>query len=64
MHPAPNSLDRPSFASLVGSIDSDAAKYVATMRVQKSRKEEIDDFEAMAKVCQPHAQTIAILRST
>lgn len=33
-HPAPGSVGRPSFAALVGSVDSEAAKYVADVSVQ------------------------------
>jgi eukaryotic translation initiation factor 2C len=50
MHPAPGSVGRPSFTSLVGNVDSDTAKYVASSRVQTSRQEMIDDLEDMAKV--------------
>jgi eukaryotic translation initiation factor 2C len=49
IHPAPGSTDRPSFTGIVGNIDSNTAKYVATMRVQTSRQEMIDDVEDMAK---------------
>jgi eukaryotic translation initiation factor 2C len=49
IHPAPGSTDRPSFTGLVGNIDSNNAKYVASMRVQTSRQEMIDDVEDMAK---------------
>jgi len=49
IHPAPGSTDRPSFTGLVGNIDSNTAKYVASMRVQTSRQEMIDDVEDMAK---------------
>jgi len=47
MHPAPGSRDRPSFTSLVGSIDTSAVRYVSTMQVQTSRKEIIEDMESM-----------------
>ncbi|KAH9965908.1 argonaute-like protein [Russula dissimulans] len=47
MHPAPGSTDRPSFTSLVGSIDTSAVRYVSTMQVQTSRKEIIEDMESM-----------------
>lgn len=54
IHPSPGSgpIDRPSFTAVVGSIDSNAAKYVATMGVQAGRQEEIngDDLTAMCKV--------------
>lgn len=51
IHPAPGSQDRPSFTSVVGNVDSDNAKYIATMRVQTSRQEMIDDLKDMCKVC-------------
>ncbi|KAG9103625.1 hypothetical protein FRC06_009399, partial [Ceratobasidium sp. 370] len=47
-HPAGHTEGRPSFAALVGSVDSKASKYVATHRVQRSRVEGIIDFEEMA----------------
>ena len=57
MHPAPGSLDRPSYASLVANVDSDTAKYIAECRVQTARQEMIgspDDadpaLQSMAKV--------------
>jgi eukaryotic translation initiation factor 2C len=55
MHPAPGSTGRPSFTALVGNVDSDTAKYVATSRVQTSKQEMIDDLEDMAKVRCIHA---------
>jgi eukaryotic translation initiation factor 2C len=50
MHPAPGAGDRPSFTSLVGSIDQSAVRYVSTMAVQTSRKEIIDAMESMCTV--------------
>jgi len=50
MHPAPGSTDRPSFVSLVGSIDTSAVRYVSTMEVQTSRKEIIEAMESMSTV--------------
>ncbi|KAG8699743.1 hypothetical protein FRC09_006408 [Ceratobasidium sp. 395] len=47
-HPAGHTDGRPSFSALVGSVDSNASKYVATHRVQKSRAEGILDLEEMA----------------
>jgi len=47
IHPAPGSEGRPSFTSVVGNVDSDSSKYVATTRVQTSRQEMIDDLEEM-----------------
>ncbi|KAF9226544.1 argonaute-like protein [Gyrodon lividus] len=49
IHPAPGSDGRPSFTALVGNVDSDTAKYVATSRVQGSRVEIIQDLQEMAK---------------
>ncbi|KAF7433014.1 hypothetical protein PC9H_004959 [Pleurotus ostreatus] len=49
IHPAPGSEGRPSFTSLVGSVDSNAAKYVADTRVQAGRTEMIEDLQAMVK---------------
>jgi eukaryotic translation initiation factor 2C len=49
MHPAPGS-DRPSYASLVGSIDTSGVRYVSTMEVQTSRKEIIEAMESMCTV--------------
>jgi len=48
IHPAPGSEGRPSFTSVVGNVDSDTSKYIATTRVQTSRKEMIDDLEEMS----------------
>ncbi|KAH7334657.1 argonaute-like protein [Rhizoctonia solani] len=48
MHPAPGAHDRPSFASLVGSIDSNVAHYTAITQAQESRVEMIQNLEAMA----------------
>ncbi|KAH9035273.1 argonaute-like protein [Lactarius hengduanensis] len=45
---APASGDRPSVASLVGSIDTSAVRYVSTMAVQRSRREIIDTMESMS----------------
>ncbi|KAI5124926.1 hypothetical protein M0805_007353 [Coniferiporia weirii] len=47
VHPAPGSEGRPSFTSVVGNVDSDTSKYIATTRVQTSRREMIDDLEEM-----------------
>lgn len=49
IHPAPGSDGRPSFTALVGNVDSDTAKYIATSRVQASRVEIIEDLQDMAK---------------
>ncbi|KAG6909902.1 hypothetical protein DXG01_014716 [Tephrocybe rancida] len=49
IHPAPGSEGRPSFTSVVGNVDSETAKYIATTRVQTSKQEMIDDLQAMCK---------------
>jgi len=46
-HPPPGSKDRPSFTSVVGSVDSNAAKYVSRIGVQSSPRELIEDMENM-----------------
>ncbi|KAF8266850.1 Piwi domain-containing protein [Lactarius quietus] len=48
IHPAPGSGDRPSFASLVGSIDLNAVRYVSTLEVQTSRRQGIEEIESMS----------------
>ena len=50
MHPAPGADGRPSFTTVVSSIDSLAAKYIALSRVQAGRQEIIDDLEEMCTV--------------
>lgn len=50
MHPAPGAEGRPSFTTVVSSIDSMAAKYIALSRVQAGRQELIDDLEEMCTV--------------
>jgi len=47
MHPAPGAEGRPSFTTLVSSIDFMIAKYIALSRVQTGRQELIDDLEEM-----------------
>ncbi|CAE6346789.1 unnamed protein product, partial [Rhizoctonia solani] len=47
MHPAPGAHGRPSFASVVGSIDSNAAHYTAISQAQDSRVEMIHELEGM-----------------
>jgi len=49
IHPAPGSEGRPSFTAVVGNVDSNSAKYVATTCVQTSRQEIIDDLKEMSK---------------
>ncbi|KAF7351067.1 Argonaute-like protein [Mycena sanguinolenta] len=51
IHPAPGSDGRPSFAALVGNVDSDTAKYIAASRVQTSRQEMIEELESMSEHC-------------
>ncbi|KAF9981230.1 hypothetical protein BGZ65_004181 [Modicella reniformis] len=46
-HPAPGDRNRPSIASLVGSMDSKAARYAATIRVQTAKTETIADLGGM-----------------
>ncbi|KAF9087913.1 eukaryotic translation initiation factor 2C, 2 [Mortierella sp. AD031] len=46
-HPQPGDTTRPSIASLVGSMDSKAARYAATIRVQTARTETIADLGDM-----------------
>ena len=50
IHPAPGVDTRPSFTALVGNVDMDSAKYVATMQVQQTRTEMIADLQAMTEV--------------
>ncbi|KAF8891134.1 Piwi domain-containing protein [Gymnopilus junonius] len=49
IHPPPGATDRPSFTAVVGSVDTHAAKYVATSRVQTGRQEIINDLKDMCK---------------
>ncbi|KAF9896641.1 argonaute 1, partial [Lobosporangium transversale] len=46
-HPRPGDTTRPSIASLVGSMDSKAARYAATVRVQTAKTETIADLGGM-----------------
>ncbi|KAJ4482406.1 argonaute-like protein [Lentinula aciculospora] len=48
MHPAPGS-DAPSFSAVVGSVDSQAVKYIPRTGAQRSRQEIIADLYTMAK---------------
>ncbi|PPQ95875.1 hypothetical protein CVT26_015567 [Gymnopilus dilepis] len=48
-HPAPGAEGRPSFATLVSSVDSTTAKYISESRVQTGRVEMIEDLENMCK---------------
>ncbi|THH15210.1 hypothetical protein EW146_g5232 [Bondarzewia mesenterica] len=49
VHPAPGTINRPSFTALVANVDSDTAKYVATTNVQTSRNEIIEHLQSMSK---------------
>ncbi|KAF8980636.1 argonaute-like protein, partial [Cyathus striatus] len=51
MHPPPHTTDRPSYTSLVGSVDINVSHYVATSRVQASgkRRDIIVDLKDMCK---------------
>ncbi|PPQ94823.1 hypothetical protein CVT25_007460 [Psilocybe cyanescens] len=49
IHPAPGAEGRPSFTSLVSSVDQTTAKYVTVSKVQTGRKEIIEDLEEMVK---------------
>ncbi|KAJ7737366.1 argonaute-like protein [Mycena metata] len=49
MHPGAGTTGRPSYAAVVSSVDSHAAKYVAIQSVQASRQELISDLQEMTK---------------
>ncbi|KDR84292.1 hypothetical protein GALMADRAFT_111558 [Galerina marginata CBS 339.88] len=49
IHPAPGAEGRPSFTTLVSSVDGTTAKYVSDSRVQTGRVEMIEDLEEMCK---------------
>ncbi|KAF9207103.1 eukaryotic translation initiation factor 2C, 2 [Haplosporangium sp. Z 27] len=46
-HPQPGDTTRPSVAALVGSMDSKASRYAATIRIQTARTETIADLGDM-----------------
>src|SRR5271155_2038235 len=46
-HPAPGDSLRPSFCSVIASMDSRACRYSASLRAQGPRVEIISDLEAM-----------------
>ncbi|KAF9446932.1 Piwi-domain-containing protein [Macrolepiota fuliginosa MF-IS2] len=48
IHPAPGATGRPSYTALVGNIDCNIAKFVASTRIQDSRVEIIHDLKEMA----------------
>ncbi|TFK35934.1 argonaute-like protein [Crucibulum laeve] len=49
MHPPPGAQNRPSYTSLVGSVDSNCAKFIAKTYIQTSGQELIDDLKDMCK---------------
>lgn len=49
IHPAPGAEGRPSFTSLVSSVDQYTAKYLAISKVQTGRQERIEDLQEMVK---------------
>ncbi len=49
MHPPPGTEGRPSYTSLVSSVDQFTAKYVAISKLQQGRQEIIADLEDMVK---------------
>lgn len=49
-HPGPGVTNRPSYAAVVGSVDSDASKYVAVSKPQEPRKEMILNLTEMITV--------------
>ncbi|KAJ3552291.1 hypothetical protein NP233_g12914 [Leucocoprinus birnbaumii] len=46
-HAAPHTQGIPSYASIVGNVDSNAVKYVAVTRAQESRREDITNLKDM-----------------
>ncbi|KAG8937958.1 hypothetical protein FRC00_008304 [Tulasnella sp. 408] len=46
-HPGPGITNRPSYAAIAGSIDSDASRYVAISKAQDTRQEMIQDLSEM-----------------
>lgn len=48
-HPGIGEIDKPSIAAVVGSMDIKLSRYAASVRVQGSRVEIIDDLKTMAK---------------
>jgi eukaryotic translation initiation factor 2C len=49
-HPPPGAEDRPSFTSLVGSVDSNGVKYVSRIGIQSSARGLIEGMEDMCMV--------------
>jgi eukaryotic translation initiation factor 2C len=50
MDPPEGIFDRPSYASLVSSVDAHATMYIASIRVQPTRQQIIEDLYEMCKV--------------
>jgi eukaryotic translation initiation factor 2C len=48
-HPPPG-VNLPSYTAIIGSVDSNTAKYVATSRAQTGKQEIINDMQEMCKV--------------
>ncbi|KAG0225023.1 argonaute 1 [Actinomortierella wolfii] len=46
-HPAPGEADRPSIATVVGSMDKYASRYATAIRIQAAKTELIADMEGM-----------------
>ncbi|KIO16425.1 hypothetical protein M407DRAFT_33926 [Tulasnella calospora MUT 4182] len=46
-HPGPGVTNRPSYAAVVGSVDSDASRYIAVSKPQEARKEMIQNLAEM-----------------
>ncbi|KIY71783.1 Piwi-domain-containing protein [Cylindrobasidium torrendii FP15055 ss-10] len=55
MHPGPGS-DKPSYAAVVGSLDTAGARYMSQTNLQPGRIEMIQDLEAMATVILENAR--------
>lgn len=53
LHPGPRVEGQPSIAAVVGNVDSNTSKYVATSRAQRARQEMIEELDAMVYVCHP-----------
>ncbi|KAJ3123709.1 hypothetical protein HK098_001687 [Nowakowskiella sp. JEL0407] len=46
-HPSPSERDKPSIAACVGSMDAQCSRYASSIRVQKGRKEIIQELGSM-----------------
>ncbi len=62
MHPAPGS-DSPSYAAVVGSVDSSQSFFLARTQLQSSRQEMIVDLKQMSTVnmLAPHSRTLVLI---